>query len=570
MPQNAGYAWRRRFGRQVQVPWNTRAANPGNPVTWPLPVLPGRAWLQYYRRHQALPWNVAPARQQYKPGPGPVQVVQSAQGISLFGATGVQVQFPQPTAAGNCVILLVSNASGSTALSAPKITLGTSADAFTLVANKNAAAISDVWADYNCSGGQVFINAAGGTSVAANAWLATAYEISGVAASGATDQTAGSSVAATSWSSGQAPLTSQASEIYLGLYGAYLAGSTWTVTPPASPWVTASQFTFGGPSGEKVWSVTGYQIATGQGTPQFAGTASQSPATNAIVVVTLKAANPSANVTGTPPAAPGWLWRKLFLRRQAPFIRSASNYGTLPAAAVTTATVTEQPGKSLAGAIATSGAVASQASRMLSAAVTTAGALARQPGRLVAAAVTTAAALTRAAARVLAVTVTTTGALGRQAGRALAGSVTSAASLSRQCGRALSAAVTTAGALARAAARSLAATVTTGAAIIAARTLRLALAGTVATAGAISRGARKILAAVAATAGKIAASIIRGPVIAPAQVTITTAVPVTVTITQAAPATVAISPPGAPGTMITPPAAAMITPAAPVTFNVQP
>lgn len=212
-----------------------------------------------------------------------ISLVQTQPGHAA--STTVTVTLGAPTTTGNCLIACVVSAATSTNGAVTGITLGGAAGnwaALTSAGTSGDDAITSVWADPSCAGGQtavvVTVNSTGTSHTCVQV-----YEFSGIAAASVLDRSAGQDTAFTAgagWSAGPTSSTTQAAELWLGA----AFGLNTTMTGPSSPWNNAAQVTDGPGS-----LMAGYQIVAATGTATYAGSYSpNSPAVAA--VVTLKAA----------------------------------------------------------------------------------------------------------------------------------------------------------------------------------------------------------------------------------------------------------------------------------------
>lgn len=211
----------------------------------------------------------------------PISIVQYAQNFVADSATAspsVTVTLSQGTTAGNCVLVVTYNSNNTTNATISSCTLGGAAGNFGSVyvlGTGSTAGVISFWADPVCAGGQtsVVANSTGGSG---NSWMnMSVFEVSGLATSVARllDQSDGNSslTSATTWSSSNAdPVTTQATELWLGMGSSNSAG---TITPTAgTAWNTVFNTTT--ESTAVIASVTAYQITSATGTPIYAGTAS--------------------------------------------------------------------------------------------------------------------------------------------------------------------------------------------------------------------------------------------------------------------------------------------------------
>jgi hypothetical protein len=199
---------------------------------------------------------------------------------------------PNPTTAGNCVVAIVCafNTTNGLVPSVTGVTLGGAADHFAAAAAtvspyNSAYMIAAIWADPGCAGGQTAV-AVTGTNLTVNIDFGIIlYEVSGLLTSGIVDQTSsGNSSVGTSWSSGSAPTTTRANEIWFGADSLFGSG-----TQPGG-WIN-SAFASNGIGG-------GYQIVNATGAPLYSG-GQGSTGPWAAVVVALK----GVAITGNPRSA---------------------------------------------------------------------------------------------------------------------------------------------------------------------------------------------------------------------------------------------------------------------------
>jgi hypothetical protein len=212
---------------------------------------------------------------------------------------------PNPTTAGNSVVAITCAFSTTNGLvpSVSGVTLGGGADHFanaaTTVSPYNSAyMIASIWTDPGCAGGQTAVAVSGSNLTVNVDFGIILYEVSGVLTSGVVDQaSSGNSSSGTTWSSGTAPTTTVADEIWFGADSLFGAG-----TQPAG-WVN-SAFASNGIGG-------GYQIVNATGAPLYSGGQGVSGAWAAVVVAlkgVASTANPQSALISVGPQGIGNVW----------------------------------------------------------------------------------------------------------------------------------------------------------------------------------------------------------------------------------------------------------------------
>lgn len=173
--------------------------------------------------------------------------------------TTPSVSLNSNTAAGNCVVLMLTDEGGGVS-STSVAKLGGVTENFTKLADKSAAAYSAIWADPNCSGGQTSITWTDtGTPSAPTYWIA---EFSGVSSASVADGSNTASGTAASWS--VAFTSANAVDLWLGVLcdglgsGTGSAGHGWT-------FINVSDV-----NGDS--HVYGWQTVSSTGTATFSGT----------------------------------------------------------------------------------------------------------------------------------------------------------------------------------------------------------------------------------------------------------------------------------------------------------
>lgn len=197
-------------------------------------------------------------------------------------ANSLSVTIPA-TAAGNCLVVVVSSYNGS-AQSVSGMTLGGSAGNFgSLKTAGGTGPFLAIWADPDCAGGQTAVAISGSNlQVDAGNGNVAVYEFSGLAATlaGLLDKSSSNTGTGLSWSSGTTATTAQADEAWAGGEAGQEA-----VTGPGSPW-TNNPSTYG---------IAGRQVRTTTGTATYSGTMAMSGAWAAAVVCLLPFGGVQAN-----------------------------------------------------------------------------------------------------------------------------------------------------------------------------------------------------------------------------------------------------------------------------------
>lgn len=215
--------------------------------------------------------------------------VQDVQGDSATSATTLTLTLGGATTAGNCLVACISSSASVTNNSVSGVTLGGSAGNWASLVSAGTGAgeaITGIWADPSCAGGQtsVVVSVSGGSG--STVWLfARVYEFSGLAAatSGLLDKSSTATASSSSWSSGTTAATTHASEAWVGLV---ITDST-TITGPASPWSNGAQLT------STLDFMSGYQVRTATGTAAYSGTFAGSESYIAVVACLAPAPQPN-------------------------------------------------------------------------------------------------------------------------------------------------------------------------------------------------------------------------------------------------------------------------------------
>lgn len=206
------------------------------------------------------------------------------------GSQSLTVTLGSATTAGNCLVVCISAWNAVTSASVSGITLGGSADNFAKADSAlGGSSDAEIWTDQNCAGGltSVVITTTGG-SAPNSSIIATVYEVSGAAASGAVDQVNHGTGTATSWSSGPTGTTSNAAEIWFGVFAGVDSSNSRTVAGPPSPWTNTSASTVSIGGIEAGYFISGEQIVSSTGTSTYAGTQNDSGGMHwAAVTITL-------------------------------------------------------------------------------------------------------------------------------------------------------------------------------------------------------------------------------------------------------------------------------------------
>ncbi len=212
-------------------------------------------------------------------------LVQSNSG-SATSASSLTVTLGSGTTAGNCLAVCIGALGSSTTESVSGVTLGGAAGNFASAASKlesgsSIYALSAIWVDQNCAGGQTSV----AVTFSASDTFVTAFamEWSGILASGAVDQAVSAGTTTTSWSSGTTGTLAQPVEVAIGAVSCY-TGTTLSITGPSSPWTNFS------PLYDSAYgSMAGYQILSATTGLAYSGTQNGSISeTNAACIVTLK------------------------------------------------------------------------------------------------------------------------------------------------------------------------------------------------------------------------------------------------------------------------------------------
>lgn len=220
--------------------------------------------------------------------------VQEAQNAGT--GSSITVTLGSNTTAGNALVVMTITA-GSTNGSISGITLGGAAGNFAsevVFGTSGSHAIASCWSDPDCAGGQtsVVISNSGGSGTQTT--LAWVYEISGMPSTGplldpGVSAGVSSSGSVSSWTLGPTSTTSQAVEVWLGVAGGNVSGtSVGTYTGPASPWANETQQGVSGAS-FSLGGISGYQVTSSTGTASYSGSVTPTSTIEGLVVA-LKAA----------------------------------------------------------------------------------------------------------------------------------------------------------------------------------------------------------------------------------------------------------------------------------------
>ena len=245
-------------------------------------------------------------------------LIQSVSGTS--SGSPLTLTLPQPTTAGNCLVVCVGTTLGSSA-TVSGITLGGAAGNFAAAATvaSGTAVDCEIWTDANCAGGQtsVVITLSNNVSCAAQV-----MEWSGITSS-PVDKTSTSTSGSSTYTSGATAALTQPSEIAIGAAMINLGASGQVGTAPA-PWVngTVSTGTYS--------LLTGYMGVPSAAAVTFSG-AKVSTTAQAAAVVTLKATGLAhggnvavSHLAVYPSQLPAW-------RIKAHYWAAITGFGQLPA-----------------------------------------------------------------------------------------------------------------------------------------------------------------------------------------------------------------------------------------------
>jgi len=214
--------------------------------------------------------------------------------------------FASNTAAGNCLVAVISVAVFTGTPSIASVTTNGTAENWTLAKSETRSSgstlITAIYVDPNTGGGQkiIDVNCSFTSSLASNdaEILVDIYEVAGVAASSMLDQVAGATNTGspTTFSSGATPTTTAASEIEFGGVGAFGNVGAVAITGPSSPWtnettLTGTFFT----ADFNISQKSGFNIVSSTGTATYSGTQTNDNEGYAAVIVTLR----GGGVTGT-------------------------------------------------------------------------------------------------------------------------------------------------------------------------------------------------------------------------------------------------------------------------------
>ena len=250
-------------------------------------------------------------------------LVQHAGNATTFtsGSSGTaSATFGSSPTAGNCLIACFTVIDQPGTASITSVKTGASADNWASAAVENQASVNGViTAIYACpdtGASSSTVNVAvtfGGTASTSNnvVVLVDIFEVSGLVLSSAVDKTSVNSpggTGETSFTSDATATTTQASEFWIGVAGAWTESSGVSVGfgGPSSPWANETALTGTAKlSGTSYGAaqVAGYQVASSTGTATYSGTMSQSSLYCA-AVVTLKAAAAASPATA-PQSAKG-------------------------------------------------------------------------------------------------------------------------------------------------------------------------------------------------------------------------------------------------------------------------
>ncbi len=213
----------------------------------------------------------------------PIGIVQQAAPV---GAGTLSISLPNPTTAGNCVVVIFEIFTGGGVPSISGVTLGGVADNFAATVTKEYTGVSDdtltaIWVDEGCAGGQTAIVVSGSNLNSPVVSGLYAYEVSGLVTTSVVDKTSSNATTTVgAWTSNATATTSQPSEIWFG-------GCCYTSAGPASPWINNISLAGNG-------CVAGYQIVSTQAAATYANGSGGSTQYCACVV-TLKGAQ---SITG--------------------------------------------------------------------------------------------------------------------------------------------------------------------------------------------------------------------------------------------------------------------------------
>jgi hypothetical protein len=214
--------------------------------------------------------------------------IQSASNFGVPPGT-FTITFPNPTTAGNTIVVCAATHRFATNSTVSGITLGGSAGNFASVVAQNTATVTDteIWYDPVCAGGQthVAVSFAGGSGAGPGCW-AVAYEVPAVLTVDQTSSNFSTSPVST-WTSGATPVTTSVNEIWFGcaagLSDLSVSGGNWSVTDVAG-------------SGNPM----GYSIAGAEAAAAYTGTIAAASDYTAVIAAFSLSTSPAYTVAGTP------------------------------------------------------------------------------------------------------------------------------------------------------------------------------------------------------------------------------------------------------------------------------
>ena len=205
-----------------------------------------------------------------------ITLVQSATntGTSL---TSLTVTLGSATTPGNTLIVCLSCNAATTNPTPTAMTIGGSADNFTLLMSGYSFPGVNIWgdSDLQTSSTSVVITMGGG---AGTAWTsAYVYEVSGLSTSPVIITSVDQGVmnngdlntAGTTWSSGTTGITAQAAEFWVGMVTTYYT-SAEAITGPAGSWTNLAQHSATSPY--DMQTLSGWQITSSTGNAVYSGT----------------------------------------------------------------------------------------------------------------------------------------------------------------------------------------------------------------------------------------------------------------------------------------------------------
>lgn len=239
-------------------------------------------------------------------------LVQQASNSST-GSTSdtVTVTLGSPTTAGNCLVALWSMFGDSASPTTAAFTLGGAADNWAQATASLATAALDagIHIDPNCAGGQTSIVLTG-NGTGAQSLMLLVQEWSGLTTTplDATATPLRQTTNTTTWSVGPTTTTTQASEVWFAVAGAFnISGNPTVVATGTAGWTQNTQITLTTPAGYQMAQASAYQIVSATGTATYSGTDTYK---TTACVCTLKA----AAVIPAPPAAPRVVQRAARIR----------------------------------------------------------------------------------------------------------------------------------------------------------------------------------------------------------------------------------------------------------------